>query len=74
MGIYLSEDAIEKIWQKSAELIAEVDSMRTSMHFAIALSLPAPQGDRAFDGVDDATELGQEIVAHQLEDPAVVLA
>ena len=38
----------------------------------IALGQAILQGDRALDGVDHAPEFGQQAVAHQLEDAAVV--
>ncbi len=40
----------------------------------VAFRHAALQHDRALDGVDDAAELGQQPVAHQLEDPAAVPA
>ena len=51
--------------------------MRTWMRWSsgnggVALGQAALQADRAFDRVDDAAELGQQAVAHQLEDAPVM--
>ena len=58
--------------------IAEVDAdphvdAAVLAHPVVALGHPALQVDGARHRVDDAAELGQKAVAHQLEDAAVVL-
>ena len=38
----------------------------------VALCHSALEGDGAFDGIDHAAELGEEAIAHELEDPPVM--
>jgi hypothetical protein len=51
---------------------AHVDTLAVG-EAVVSLGHAALQDDGAFNGVDDAAELGQQSVAHQLEDAAVML-
>jgi hypothetical protein len=51
---------------------AHVDALPVG-HAVVAFGHAALEDNRAFDGIDYAGELGQDAVAHQLEDAAVVL-
>src|SRR5262245_13036860 len=58
--------------------VAQVDS-HANIDVAVRRDRPVPLGhaalqdDGALDGIDDAGKLGQQAIAHQLEDVAVVL-